>query len=47
VQFLESQSLMTRTLADPDCVRACVHYFTLPSEIDLLIEEIQKFCQTA
>jgi len=36
---------MTRTLVDPDCVRACVHYFTLPSEIDQLVEGIQKFCQ--
>lgn len=43
VEFLEKQSLMTRTILDPDCVRACVHYFTLPSEIDYLVEEIQKF----
>lgn len=46
VQYLEKQGLMTRTIADPNCVRACVHYFTLPSEIDQLIEEIQQFCQT-
>lgn len=45
VKFLEAQSIMTRTLANPSCVRACVHYFTLPSEIDLLVETIQKFCQ--
>jgi L-cysteine/cystine lyase len=45
VQFLETQSLLTRTLAEPDCVRACVHYFSVPSEIDQLIAEIQKFCQ--
>lgn len=45
VKFLETQGLMIRTILDPDCVRACVHYFTLPSEIDRLIEEIQKFCQ--
>jgi L-cysteine/cystine lyase len=45
VKFLEKQGLMTRTLADPDCVRACVHYFTLRTEIDLLIDKIQKFCQ--
>lgn len=45
VDFLESQKLLTRTIADPDCVRACVHYFTLESEIDQLVEEIQKFCQ--
>ena len=45
VKFLETQGLMTRTLVEPDCVRACVHYFTLPSEIDQLVEGIQKFCQ--
>ena len=43
VQFLESQGLLTRTLLDPDCVRACVHYFTLESEIDQLIAGIRKF----
>jgi len=47
VQYLEIQGLMTRTLVDPDCVRACVHYFTLESEIDQLVSEIEKFCQTA
>lgn len=45
VQFLETQNMMTRTLLAPDCVRACVHYFTLPSEIDQLITGIQNFCQ--
>ncbi|WP_414588273.1 aminotransferase class V-fold PLP-dependent enzyme [Scytonema sp. PCC 10023] len=45
VVFLESQGLLTRTIADPDCVRACVHYFTLESEIDQLVEGIQRFCQ--
>jgi hypothetical protein len=34
---------MVRTLADPDCVRPCVHYFSLESEIDQLVEGIQKF----
>lgn len=43
VEFLETQGLMTRTLVDPDCVRACVHYFTLPAEIDRLIAGIQQF----
>ena len=47
VQYLESQGLMTRTLVDPDCVRACVHYFTLESEIDQLVSEIEKFSQLA
>ncbi|NJM69699.1 MAG: aminotransferase class V-fold PLP-dependent enzyme [Scytonema sp. RU_4_4] len=45
VVFLESQGLFTRTIADPDCVRACVHYLTLESEMDKLIEGIQQFCQ--
>lgn len=45
VKFLEAQGIMTRTILDPSCVRACVHYFTLPSEIDQLIEGIQQFCR--
>jgi len=45
VEFLESQGLFTRTIASPDCVRACVHYFTLESEIDQLVDGIKKFCQ--
>ncbi len=43
VNYLESQGFLTRTILAPDCVRACVHYFTLESEIDLLITQIQKF----
>ncbi|MEB3182216.1 MAG: aminotransferase class V-fold PLP-dependent enzyme [Nostocaceae cyanobacterium] len=43
VQFLESQGFLTRTLLDPDCVRACVHYFTLESEIDQLVAAISQF----
>jgi L-cysteine/cystine lyase len=45
VRFLESQGFFTRTIASPNCVRACVHYFTLESEMDQLVEAIQKFCQ--
>ena len=45
VQFLETQGLMTRMLVAPECVRACVHYFTLESEIDQLVEGIRQFCQ--
>jgi L-cysteine/cystine lyase len=44
-KFLESQGLFTRTIVDPDCVRACVHYFTLESEMNQLVEGIQRFCQ--
>lgn len=43
VEFLEAQSIMTRILLDPNCVRACVHYLTLTSEIDRLVEGIKKF----
>ncbi|KAB8334131.1 aminotransferase class V-fold PLP-dependent enzyme [Scytonema tolypothrichoides VB-61278] len=45
VLFLESQKLLTRTIVDPDCVRACVHYLTLESEIDELVEGIQRFVE--
>ncbi|MGV0105046.1 aminotransferase class V-fold PLP-dependent enzyme [Nostoc sp. DSM 114160] len=45
VQFLDSQKILTRTIADPSCIRASVHYFTLESEIDQLIEAIQNFCK--
>ncbi|MCC5614574.1 aminotransferase class V-fold PLP-dependent enzyme [Nostoc sp. CHAB 5836] len=47
VEFLESQKILTRTIADPSCIRATVHYFTLESEIDLLVETIQSFCKTS
>ncbi|BAY96325.1 class V aminotransferase [Tolypothrix tenuis PCC 7101] len=42
VQFLESQRIFTRKIADPNCVRACVHYFTLESEIDQLVEALRE-----
>ncbi|MBD1938236.1 aminotransferase class V-fold PLP-dependent enzyme [Microcoleus sp. FACHB-68] len=43
VQFLESQKIMVRTLLNPHCIRACVHYFTLESEIDQLVAGISDF----
>ncbi len=43
VEFLEQQGFMLRTLLEPDCVRACVHYFTQKSEIDQLIEVIKNY----
>ncbi|HEY9908452.1 MAG TPA: aminotransferase class V-fold PLP-dependent enzyme [Thermosynechococcaceae cyanobacterium] len=43
VQFLESRSILVRTIQNPDCVRACVHYFTLESEIAQLVEAVQQF----
>jgi L-cysteine/cystine lyase len=43
VQFLESQKILLRTIADPICIRASVHYLTLESESDQLVEAIQRF----
>jgi L-cysteine/cystine lyase len=43
VQALENQKIHVRTLLSPHCVRACTHYFSLESEIDALIEQIQQF----
>ncbi|WP_016873531.1 aminotransferase class V-fold PLP-dependent enzyme [Chlorogloeopsis fritschii PCC 9212] len=43
VNFLESQGLFIRIIANPNCVRACVHYFTLKSEIDQLVEGIREW----
>lgn len=43
VQFLEKHGFLLRTILDPSCVRACVHYFTLESELDQLIHAIQSF----
>jgi L-cysteine/cystine lyase len=43
IQFLENKGFMLRTLLDPDCVRACVHYLTLESEIDRLVETIAEW----
>lgn len=42
VQFLEQKSIFLRVILNPNCIRACVHYFTTDHEIDLLISTIQK-----
>jgi len=42
VQSLEQQGFLLRTILNPDCIRACVHYFTQPTEIDQLIEAIKQ-----
>lgn len=42
VQTLEAQGFLVRTILDPACIRACVHYFTLESEVDQLVEAIQQ-----
>ncbi|GAB4528464.1 MAG: aminotransferase class V-fold PLP-dependent enzyme [Pleurocapsa sp.] len=43
VNHLEQKGFFLRTLAHPDCIRACVHYLTLTEEIDALIAEIKSF----
>jgi L-cysteine/cystine lyase len=40
VTQLEDQGILIRNLADPACLRACVHYLTLESECDRLVEAI-------
>jgi L-cysteine/cystine lyase len=41
VKSLEEQGFFLRTISHPNCIRACVHYFTLEGEIDQLIETIK------
>ena len=43
VQQLEAQKIYVRTLLSPHCVRACVHYLSLESEVDDLIAQIKAF----
>jgi L-cysteine/cystine lyase len=43
VQFLEQQGFFLRTILDPDCVRACVHYLTTEGELEQLVETIGRF----
>jgi L-cysteine/cystine lyase len=40
VQALEQQNIFVRTILDPDCIRACVHYLTTEEEIDQLVTAI-------
>ncbi|EAZ91928.1 aminotransferase class V-fold PLP-dependent enzyme [Crocosphaera chwakensis] len=42
VKKLENQGFLLRTISDPDCIRACIHYFTLPDEIEQLIKAISS-----
>ncbi|TAD79571.1 MAG: aminotransferase class V-fold PLP-dependent enzyme [Oscillatoriales cyanobacterium] len=41
VSTLEAQGFLLRTLPNPDCARACVHYFSTEADIDRLIEQIR------
>jgi L-cysteine/cystine lyase len=42
VQALEDQDFYLRTIVNPDCIRACTHYFTTTAEIDQLIHCLHK-----
>lgn len=46
VSALEAQNLMVRTIRHPNCVRACVHYFTEVGEIERLVEAIVHYCKS-
>ncbi|MGB3293887.1 MAG: aminotransferase class V-fold PLP-dependent enzyme [Phormidesmis sp.] len=46
VQQLEAQKVYVRTLLSPHCVRACVHYLSLESEVDELVTRIETFIAT-
>ncbi|MDJ0897354.1 MAG: aminotransferase class V-fold PLP-dependent enzyme [Xenococcus sp. MO_188.B8] len=41
VENLEQQGFLLRTLANPYCIRACVHYLTLETEIDNLVTALK------
>jgi L-cysteine/cystine lyase len=42
VKDLENRHFYLRTIVDPDCIRACTHYFTTTAEIDELIQCLRK-----
>jgi L-cysteine/cystine lyase len=42
VKELEAQNFYLRTIVDPDCIRACTHYFTTTAEIDELVQCLSK-----
>jgi L-cysteine/cystine lyase len=42
VQSLEQQNILVRTILDPDCIRACVHYLTAEAEVERLVGAIEK-----
>ncbi|ELR97051.1 aminotransferase class V-fold PLP-dependent enzyme [Gloeocapsa sp. PCC 73106] len=41
VRSLEKRGFQLRTLSNPNCIRACLHYFTLESEIEALLKAIK------
>jgi L-cysteine/cystine lyase len=42
VRDLENSHFYLRTIVDPDCIRACTHYFTTTAEIDELVQYLSK-----
>ena len=46
VKFLEDRQMYVRLIADPNCVRACVHYLSLEHEVEQLVAEIAEFCES-
>ena len=42
VKTMEKKGFLLRTIANPNCIRACVHYLTLPAEIDSLVSAIEE-----
>lgn len=42
VRRLEAQQILVRLIPFPNCVRACVHYFTLEAECDRLVEAVEN-----
>jgi L-cysteine/cystine lyase len=44
---LEAQQIMIRLIASPNCLRACVHYLTLESEVDELANCLATLLQAA
>lgn len=42
VNTLEAEGTFLRTLLSPNCVRACVHYLTLESEVDALADRLRS-----
>ncbi|MGC1309607.1 MAG: aminotransferase class V-fold PLP-dependent enzyme [Phormidesmis sp.] len=43
VQDLSDEEIYVRTLLSPHCVRACVHYLSLESEVDALIGRVKAW----
>ncbi len=43
VQKLEDEGIYLRTIVNPDCIRACCHYFTSEREIEHLLDRLNQF----